>query len=58
VNISNWINPFIPAEGPPPQTLGAFMRWCLNGAWPVLWLAAFLSALAGAMEAGTAYSLG
>jgi ATP-binding cassette subfamily B protein len=58
VNISNWINPFIPAEGPPPQTLGAFMRWCLNGAWPVLWLAAFLSALAGAMEAGTAYILG
>lgn len=34
------------------------MRWCLNGAWPVLWLAAFLSALAGAMEAGTAYILG
>lgn len=58
MNISNWINPFIPAEGPPPQTLGAFMRWCLNGAWPVLWLAAFLSALAGAMEAGTAYILG
>ena len=58
MNISNWINPFVPAEGPPPQTLGAFMRWCLNGAWPVLWLAAFLSALAGAMEAGTAYILG
>lgn len=58
MNISNWINPFVPAEGPPPQTLGAFMRWCLNGAWPVLFLAAFLSALAGAMEAGTAYILG
>jgi ATP-binding cassette subfamily B protein len=58
VNISNWINPFTAADGPPPQTLGAFMRWCLNGAWPVLWLAAFLSALAGAMEAGTAYILG
>jgi ATP-binding cassette subfamily B protein len=58
VNISNWINPFTPADGPPPQTLGAFMRWCLAGAWPVLWLAAFLSALAGAMEAGTAFILG
>lgn len=58
MNISNWINPFTPAEGPPPQTLGAFMRWCLAGAWPVLWLAAFLSALAGAMEAGTAFILG
>ncbi|MEX3316197.1 ABC transporter ATP-binding protein [Sulfitobacter sp. PS-8MA] len=58
MRISNWINPFHPAEGPPPQTLGAFMRWCLSGAWPVLWLAAFLSAAAGAMEAGTAWILG
>jgi ATP-binding cassette subfamily B protein len=58
VSISNWINPFHPADGPPPQTLGAFMRWCLSGAWPVLWLAALLSAAAGAMEAGTAWILG
>ncbi|MGJ8627222.1 MAG: ABC transporter ATP-binding protein [Sulfitobacter sp.] len=58
MSISDWINPFSSAEGPPPQTLGAFMRWCLSGAWPVLWLAAFLSALAGAMEAGTAWILG
>ncbi len=34
------------------------MRWCLSGAWPVLWLATFLSAAAGAMEAGTAWILG
>jgi ATP-binding cassette subfamily B protein len=58
VNIGNWINPFRPAEGPPPQTLGAFMRWCLSGAWPALWLAAALSAAAGALEAGTALILG
>jgi ATP-binding cassette subfamily B protein len=58
VSISNWINPFRPADGPPPQTLWAFIRWCLAGAWPVLWLAAFLSAAAGAMEAGTAWILG
>ncbi|UOA13276.1 MULTISPECIES: ABC transporter ATP-binding protein [Sulfitobacter] len=58
MSISNWINPFHPADGPPPQTLGAFMRWCLSGAWPVLWLAALLSAAAGAMEAGTAWILG
>jgi len=58
VNIANWIDPFRPAEGPPPQMLGAFMRWCLSGSWPVLWLAAILSALAGAMEAGTAWILG
>ncbi len=58
MNIGDWINPFTPAEGPPPQTLGAFLRWGLAGAWPVLLLAAFLSAAAGAMEAGTALILG
>lgn len=58
MNIGNWINPFRPVTGPPPQMLGAFMRWCLSGAWPVLWLAAGISALAGAMEAGTAWILG
>ncbi|KHA50462.1 ABC transporter ATP-binding protein [Sulfitobacter geojensis] len=56
--ISDWINPFAKADGPPPQTLGAFIRWSLNGAWAVLFLAALLSALAGAMEAGTAWILG
>ena len=58
MNIGDWINPFRPADGPPPQTLGAFMRWCLSGAWPALWLAAALSAAAGALEAGTALILG
>jgi ATP-binding cassette subfamily B protein len=58
VNFGNWINPFRPADGPPPQELGAFMRWCLSGAWPALWLAATLSAIAGALEAGTALILG
>ncbi len=58
MNISNWISAFRPAEGPPPESLGAFMRWCLSGAWPALWLAALLSAAAGAMEAGTALILG
>jgi len=58
VNISNWIDAFRHADGPPPQTLWAFMRWCLSGAWPALWLAAFFSAAAGALEAGTALILG
>ncbi len=58
MRISDWIDPFSAADGPPPQTLSAFMRWCLAGAWPALGLAAFLSAAAGAMEAGTAWILG
>lgn len=58
MKISEWINAFAYAEGPPPQTLGAFMRWCLAGAWPALALATLFSALAGMMEAGTAWILG
>ncbi|MEM9966603.1 MAG: ABC transporter ATP-binding protein [Pseudomonadota bacterium] len=58
MKISNWINAFAPAEGPPPQTLAAFMGWSLSGAWPALALATFFSVLAGMMEAGTAWILG
>jgi ATP-binding cassette, subfamily B, bacterial len=58
MNIGNWIDAFRPAEGPPPETLRAFMAWCLSGAWPALWLAAAISAAAGILEAGTAYILG
>ncbi|MEL6450963.1 MAG: ABC transporter ATP-binding protein [Pseudomonadota bacterium] len=56
--ISDWIDSFRRAEGPPPKTLWPFLRWCLSGAWPALWLAAVCSAAAGAMEAGTALILG
>ena len=58
MNISNWINSYRHEEGPPREKLGPFMRWCLSGAWPALWLAAFLSAVAGVLEAGTALILG
>ncbi|MFP1643630.1 ABC transporter ATP-binding protein [Pontitalea aquivivens] len=52
------IDPFRPAEGPPPQRLGAFFRWCLKGSWPALWLAGALSALSGTMEVVSAFLLG
>ena len=58
MNFANMIDSFKPAEGPPPQALGAFMRWCLSGAWPAMWLAAGFSAIAGALEVGTALILG
>ncbi|MFT7593667.1 MAG: ATP-binding cassette subfamily B protein [Paracoccaceae bacterium] len=58
MKISNWIEAFRPAAGPPPQTLRAFMGWCLSGAWPALILSACLSSLTGALEAGTALILG
>lgn len=58
MKIADWIKPFDPADGPPPQTLGAFLHWCLSGAWPILFAAAGVSAMAGALEAGTALILG
>lgn len=58
MNPTKWIDAFRPADGPPPQTLGAFIAWGLSGSWPILALAAAASSLAGAMEAGTAYILG
>ncbi|WP_299547987.1 ABC transporter ATP-binding protein [uncultured Tateyamaria sp.] len=58
MKISTWIEAFRRAEGPPPQTLWHFLRWCMSGAWPALWFAAFCSAAAGALEAGTALILG
>ncbi|MEM8591759.1 MAG: ABC transporter ATP-binding protein [Pseudomonadota bacterium] len=56
--LSNLMEPFAPADGPPPQTLLAFMRWSLKGSWPMFWLAFFVSALAGITEVFTAIILG
>ncbi|WP_170761054.1 ABC transporter ATP-binding protein [Ruegeria lacuscaerulensis] len=58
MRIADLIDPFKNIETPPPQTLGAFIRWCLSGAWPMIFVAATFSAMAGAMEAGTAWMLG
>jgi ATP-binding cassette subfamily B protein len=58
MKIENWVEAFRPAKGAPPQTLQAFMGWCLSGAWPAITLAAVLSAMVGMFEAGTAYILG
>ena len=56
--LGSLIDAFAPAEGAPPQRLGAFFRWCLSGSWRVLWVAAMLSALAGATEVVSAIMLG
>ena len=56
--IEDLIDGFQPADGPPPQTLGAFLRWCLRGSMPVLWVAAAFSALAGTLEVISATLLG
>ena len=58
MKLGDLINPFQSDQSPPPETLGAFLRWALTGAWPILFVAALFSASAGAMEAGTAWILG
>ena len=52
------IDAFRPAEGQPPQQLWPFMRWCLKGSWPMLWVAGILSSIAGATEVVSAVILG
>ncbi|MDN5786113.1 ABC transporter ATP-binding protein [Pseudorhodobacter sp.] len=56
--IGGLIDAFRPADGAPPQTLGAFFSWCLKGSWPMLWIAGVLSSIAGAMEVIAALYLG
>ena len=52
------IEAFSPAQGQPPQQLGAFFRWCLRGAWAPLIMAGVISALAGTTEVVSAVILG
>jgi len=56
--LANLIDAFRPAAGPPPDRLGPFIYWCLQGAWPVLALAALVSAFAGISEVFSALILG
>jgi ATP-binding cassette, subfamily B, bacterial len=49
---------FAPADSAPPSSLGRFILWSVRGAWPVLVLAAVLSALVGVTEVVSALLLG
>lgn len=52
------VDAFRPADGPPPDTLLAFFRWCLSGAWRGLGVAAIASAMGGAADVIAAMLLG
>lgn len=54
----NLIDAFQPADGPPPRVLGAFFVWALRGCFPVLGVAALISAIAGTLEVFSALLLG
>ena len=56
--LGNLIDAFRPATGEPPRKLWPFMRWCLDGAWPMLGVAGAISALTGSLEVVSALILG
>ena len=56
--LGNLIDPFRAAPGTPPRSLWRFVVWGLSGAWPVLIVAAGISAFSGALEVGAALLLG
>ena len=58
MKLERWIDPFARAEGPPPDTLLAFLRWAMTGGFKVIGIAGVFSALAGTLEVMTAVMLG
>ena len=58
MKLERWIDPFARAEGPPPDTLLAFLRWAMTGGFKVIGIAGVFSALAGTLEVTTAVMLG
>ena len=47
---SSLIDHFQPADGPPPDRLWPFIRWCLKGSWGVMGVTFGLSLLVGFFE--------
>lgn len=58
ISPSEWIAPFAPADGPPPRTLLAFMRWALKGSFGVITLGSAVSVVSGLIEVASALILG
>ncbi len=56
--LAGLIDAFQPAPSAPPKTLWAFMLWSVRGAWPVLMIAAVISAIVGTTEVISALLLG
>ena len=57
-SLGSIIDAFRPADGPPPNRLLAFFKWCLSGAWGGLTLAGIASALGGVADVMAAVLLG
>jgi len=55
---SEWIDAFAWADGPPPDTLGQFFKWSLQGTWRVILFALAVSLSVGATEILSAWFIG
>ena len=51
-------DPFASGEGPPPRSLGRFMRWMLAGTGPAIWSLLVVSLALGLAEAASAWLVG
>ncbi len=58
MRFANIINPYSPADGPPPRRLWPFFKWALKGSFGVVIIGSILSGSVGALEAVTAKVLG
>ena len=54
----HWIDAEKKAEAKPPKILFPFIKWCLQGSFPVLFLASFASIASGVIETFTAAIIG
>ncbi|HGG05155.1 MAG TPA: ABC transporter ATP-binding protein [Aliiroseovarius sp.] len=58
MSLSGLIDPYAPADGPPPRRLAPFFRWALKGSMSVIVIASLLTGAAGMVEAFAAKVLG
>ncbi|MEM9049441.1 MAG: ABC transporter ATP-binding protein [Pseudomonadota bacterium] len=62
MGLSRWFetryDALAPAQGPPPDRLGAFIVWALSGAWPTVGLLACATFLSGVSEVVAALVVG
>ena len=58
MKLVEWIDPFSKADGTPPATLFAFLRWSFKGAFGAIAIGGAVSILAGTLEVLSALILG
>ena len=58
MRFSELIDGFAPAEGPPPNTFNAFVRWCLAGSGRIIAFTAIASMLVGMLDVFAFFIIG